>query len=51
MLSLSLSLSAIARHAGLLRRLIGGVAYGRLKGATGAHLSSASGPALYGRIP
>jgi len=52
MLSLSLSLSAIARHAGLpLRRLIGGVAYGRLKGANGAHLSSASGPALYGRIP
>ena len=52
MLSLSLSLSAIARRAGLpLRRVIGGIAYGRLKGAGGTYLSSASGPALYGRLP
>ncbi|MFG1301699.1 hypothetical protein V5F49_18080 [Xanthobacter sp. V3C-3] len=52
MISLSLSLSTIARRAGLpLRRIIGGIAYGRLKGTGGTYLSSASGRALYGRMP
>ncbi|MDI4665259.1 hypothetical protein K9U40_13095 [Xanthobacter autotrophicus] len=51
MLSLSLSLAALRRRAGLpMRRVVGGIAYGRLKGSNGALLSSADGRALYGRI-
>lgn len=51
MLSLSLSLTTLRRRAGLPRRkVVGGIAYGRLKGRGGAVLSSRAGRALYGRI-
>lgn len=51
MLSLSLSLAALRRRAGLPRRkVVGGIAYGRLKGRGGGTLSSRAGRALYGRI-